>query len=115
MAEPVRGKPGRQGPAAADEKTELIRRAVLRRQPLVAVYRGRTLRMYPHALGWREGKQLVLAFVPGRCADKTQRAASPWEWISLRDLRSVAVQEGQWRTADHPPPDGLDLIEAVGQ
>jgi hypothetical protein len=89
-----------------------VRRAILRRQPVAAGYRGRSITLYPHALGWRDGKHVVLALL-ARPRTRTDASAPPWEWVSVPELRNVAIQEGLWRTGPHPPTDLLDILEAV--
>ncbi len=77
------------------------------------MYRGHSITLYPHALGWRGGKQVLLALTGSRGRGDTEHGAPPWEWICVRDLRTVVGREGCWRTADRPPSHLLDLIEAI--
>lgn len=92
-----------------EEIYELVRTAVLCKQPMGAIYHGRRRLLCPHRLGRNQRGQLrVLCYqYGGESASGLEPAGSPanWRCITLEKLSRVELIEGTWRTApNHSRP-----------
>ncbi len=104
------------------ETYRLLREAVLRREQVLALYRGFPIVFCPHVLGRHQGEAKVLGYEmverqgPGVVREPI---GSPrlWRLISIRDLRAVRTRVGFWVAIApylRPPIDGLEADVATG-
>ena len=87
----------------------VVRTAILRRQPIGAVYDGRSRLLCPHRLGRNKDKQLrVLCYQYGgrsRSGLQPPGSAANWRCIALERLSRVELRKDAWRTApNHSRP-----------
>lgn len=80
----------------------LIRRAIVRRQQIWAVYKGLPRALCPHAIGHKQGRARCLVYqFGGRSQTRAIVPGSPdnWRCMAVDELREVQVREGAWYTA----------------
>jgi hypothetical protein len=87
----------------------LVRRAVLNKRPIRAIYHGRDRWFCPHRLGWnRKGQIRVLCYqYGGQSGSGLQGSGSPanWRCIALEKLSRVELLEDEWQSApNHSRP-----------
>lgn len=93
----------------------LIRRAILEKKIVRAIYHGLFREMCPHVLGTTNGKECALFYQfegqsvsahiqPGRSKDN-------WRCIDISELSDVTIEDGAW----HSAPDGSRPIGCVVQ
>ena len=98
---------GRAG--ALEDLYRTVRKAVMTRSPIVAVYHDRYLLLCPHRLGQnREGQVRVLCYqFGGESESGLEAVGSPanWRCVALEKLSGVELLNGAWRTApNHSRP-----------
>ena len=84
-----------------DEIHTLIRKAVVIRRPVFALYEGRERKLCPHILGLKEGRLRALCYqYGGDSSQGLQPHGSPGNWrcICLEKLREVRLLNEKWRT-----------------
>jgi hypothetical protein len=93
-------------PSAGNNPAEIyaiLRRAVLAKQPVAAIYEGRERLLCPHILGWTEGgvPHLVSYQYGGDSERGLGEEGSPWNWrcMAVGIFRSVELRKGPWKTA----------------
>jgi hypothetical protein len=100
----------------------VLRRAVLAKQPVAAIYEGRQRLLCPHILGWTEaGLPHLLSYQYGGDSERgLGQEGSPrnWRCMAVGILRSVELREGTWKTASnyrlpHPCVPRVDVAVAV--
>lgn len=99
-----------------EEIYQLVRTAVVNRQPIEAGYQGRLRLFCPHRLGRnREGELRVLCYqYGGDSRSGLQPMGSPanWRCVVLEKLSRVKLLQDRWRTApNHSRPTSC-VIEA---
>ena len=81
----------------------LIRRAIERKQQVIAGYRGYYREMCPHSLGVnkRGERQALFYQFAGQSGSELGPPGSPDNWRCLRidELSNVSVRNGDWHTA----------------
>ena len=80
----------------------LLRNAILRRQQVLAVYKGLPRNMCPHAIGTKGGRAHCLVYqFGGRSSSRAIVPGSPanWRCMIVDELSEVRVREGAWYTA----------------
>lgn len=90
------------------DKYTVIREAILKKQQVVATYRGHRREMCPHAIGTnREARAQALFYQfggtssSGLSTDPTEK----WRCIPVDDLIDIEVRDGEWVTAtNHSRP-----------
>ena len=87
----------------------LIRRAVIGRRPIAAVYDRRPRLLCPHRLGWNnEGRPQVLCYQYGGESESglgASGAPENWRCLAVEKLLDVRLLEDRWRTApNHTRP-----------
>ena len=92
-----------------EEIYRLVWTAVANRQPIEAIYQGRSRLFCPHRLGRnREGQLRVLCYqFGGESQSGLHPVGSPanWRCVALEKLSGVKLVEGAWRTApNHSRP-----------
>jgi len=80
------------GESVTAEAVQIVKHAVKAQEQLWARYRGRTRRMWPHALGWRQGRLYALALF----LDNSEPGVSRWDWVPLEELGEPRAQPGVW-------------------
>jgi hypothetical protein len=99
-----------------------LRRAVLEKQPVVAIYEERPRLLCPHILGWTDAglPHLVAYQYGGDSARGLGEEGSPrnWRCMAVGILRSVERRQGAWKTASnyrlpHPCVPHVDVAVAV--
>ena len=88
---------------------DLIRRAIERKQQVIATYRGYHREMCPHSLGVSKlGEQQALFYqFAGESSQSLGPPGSPDNWRCLRvdELVDVSLRDGGWHTApNHTRP-----------
>jgi len=82
-----------------------LRRAVLAKQPVAAIYEGRQRLLCPHILGWTEsGLPHLVSYQYGGDSERgLGEEGSPrnWRCMAVGILRSVELREGPWKTASN--------------
>lgn len=91
----------------------LIRRAIVERQRIHAVYGGHPRRLCPHVLGTRDGRARALFFQFGGSSARGLPPGGDWRCLPLEGLSEVSVHAGPWRTKPHTQPqtciDEIDI------
>jgi hypothetical protein len=99
-----------------DEIYQLVWSAVSKKQPIQAIYAGRTRLLCPHRLGRNRRSQLrVLCYqYGGESGSGLQSIGSEQNWRSLvlERLSRVKPIEGPWRTAPNHSRPASCVIEA---
>jgi hypothetical protein len=99
-----------------------LRRAVLAKQPVAAIYEGRQRLLCPHILGWTKvGFPQVLSYQYGGDSESglgEEGSAGNWRCMAVGILKSVELREGAWKTASnysfpHPCIVRVDVAVAV--
>ncbi|MFB3817965.1 MAG: hypothetical protein ACE147_09910 [Candidatus Methylomirabilales bacterium] len=91
------------------EVVQVVKHAVKAQEQLWARYRGRVQRMWPHVLGWRQGRLYVLGFF----LDAAEPTISRWEWVAVSDLGEPRARPGVWigsPRASRPSSAFLDRV-----
>jgi len=86
----------------------LVRRAVVSKRPMRAIYHGQQRWLCPHQLGRNHaGQSRVLCYqYAGESSSRLEAPGSPanWRCIALEKLSRVELLEEAWRTAPNMPP-----------
>jgi hypothetical protein len=80
----------------------LIRRAIVRRQQILAVYKGLPRSFCPHAIGHKQGRAHCLVYqFAGRSSSRAivPGSSDNWRCMVVDELSEVRVREGAWYTA----------------
>jgi hypothetical protein len=96
---------------------QMIRKAILNKQQLVATYNGHYREMCPHVLGTKRGRQQVLCYqFAGTSSSGLAPAGHPdnWRCVIIANLRDAQIRDGEWHTApNHSRPqtcvDAIDV------
>jgi hypothetical protein len=101
----------------------LLEKALRERRPVEVSYHGRQRLICPHALGWSNGRPLVLGYQSGGETSTGALAGDPrqrWRCMFVDDIERVAPAEpaSRWQSADnyncsHPFPAADDVAIAV--
>src|SRR6266478_1024307 len=93
-------------PSADNNPAEIyatLRRAVLAKQPVAAIYEGRQRFLCPHILGWTEvGLPHLVSYQYGGDSEHglgEEGSPGNWRCMAVEILRSVELREGPWKTA----------------
>ena len=81
-----------------NEVYELLRLAILRRQPLAAVYDGQQRLLCPNVLGRKAGRLRVFCFQFGGTSNSKAGEVAGWRCLAVDKLRQVQWSEEPWRT-----------------
>ncbi len=102
------------------ETYELIRRAILNRRQVIAVYGGHLRRMCPHKLGTKDGVAHGLFYQFGGTSESPlEGPGSPrnWRCMEIAGLSDVSSADGPWHSApltpDHPHQHCIDVVDVV--
>jgi hypothetical protein len=101
----------------------LLEKALRERRPVVVSYHGRERLICPHALGWSNGRPLVLGYQTGGQTSTGALALDPrrrWRCMFVDEIDQVAQADpaSLWQSADnyncsHPFPAADDVAIAV--
>jgi hypothetical protein len=100
-----------------DEVANLIRAAMTRRRPIMAIYEGRQRLLCPHMLGRNKGGRLrVLCYQYGGGSEsglQRKDGHGDWRCFSLEKISHLRVLEAPWQGAESFPgrPTCIDQIE----
>ena len=86
----------------ATETYELIRRAVLNKEQVIATYQGRRREMCPHFLGVKDGRPQGLFYQFGGTSSSglgPHGSDQNWRCIPISGLIEVSIKAGAWHTA----------------
>ena len=96
------------------ETFELISHAIENKLQMHATYKGEFRQACPHALGYKDGVERVLAVQFGGTSSQGLSAdlTKNWRNFDLDQLEGLELVEGPWFTADNhsQPATGLDTI-----
>jgi hypothetical protein len=92
-----------------EEIYRLVRRAVVSRSPISAIYHGYGRLLCPHRLGWNRRRQpRVLCYQYGGESQSGLQpvgASANWRCIAVDELSQVELLDDAWRTApNHSRP-----------
>jgi hypothetical protein len=90
---------------APEQAHAQIRAAIIHRQPIAALYRGRRGLLCPHLLGWSRCRRLqVLCYQYGGDSQsglKPAGASDNWRCLTVENLSQVELLDGPWQTAEN--------------
>ncbi len=92
-----------------------IRRAIISKEQILAVYEGRYREMCPHAIGWKSGEAHALFYqFGGESSRPLGPVGSPDNWRCLRvgELSNVRTRKGPWHTS-HRHSEAQTCIDKV--
>jgi hypothetical protein len=81
---------------------DIIRRAILNKEQVIATYNGYRREMCPHAIGTKNGRQQVLFYQFGGYSSSglgPPGSPSNWRCIPISRLSNVETRKGEWYTA----------------
>ncbi len=92
-------------PGTLQETYNVIRSAVMSRQPIAALYHGKLRLFCPHRLGRnKDGRPQVLCYqFGGQSSSGLKPHGSPdnWRCVAVEKLTHVGLTEGRWHTAEN--------------
>jgi len=100
-----------EGRRRIDSRYLLIREAILDKQQLAGLYKGKRMMACPHALGWLDERPYVLCYRFLGPSLKTERQ-DLWQWMALQDFAHLAMRSGHWYSAPpetRPPLPGVEI------
>ena len=77
---------------------ELLRLAIARKQPLMAVYDDRRRLLCPHVLGRKSGQLRVLCYQFGGGSNSTSGEVAGWRCFAVGKLSQLEWSEESWHT-----------------
>jgi hypothetical protein len=83
---------------------QLMRQAILARQPVVCRYKGQTREICPHVLGTSGKREMVLAwqYAGGTNNPKGLPPGGEWRCMIVDDISLATIKPGPWRAGrDH--------------
>ncbi|HVV89067.1 MAG TPA: hypothetical protein VHB53_01110 [Solirubrobacterales bacterium] len=91
----------------------LIRRAILERHQVHAVFRGRFRELCPYVLGTKNGRRQALFFQFGGESRRGLPPGGDWRCLPVDELTEVSVHEGPWYGEDgyDPSQSCVDRVE----
>jgi hypothetical protein len=95
-------------PGASPLAWDVLEAALRQRRPVHVSYHGRRRLLCPHALGWKDGRPMLLGYQTG---GQTSTGALPpdprqrWRCLFVDEVDHVLVDmDAPWRTADNYNP-----------
>jgi hypothetical protein len=94
----------------------LVKKAILEKKQITAIYKGYYRELCPHNLGTKNGRRQGLFYqFGGHSSSGTiiPGSLSNWRCILIDDLSDVKIQDGPWYTASNhsTPSTCVDVIE----
>ncbi len=91
----------------------LVRRAIVERKQVHAVFGGHERRLCPHVIGTRGGEPRALFFQFAGGSSRGLEPGGDWRCLPLDGLSEAGVADGRWHTRAHTEPqrciDDVDL------
>ncbi len=78
----------------------LFRAAILGRKQVTCLYRGKRRELCPHVLGFRNGRERVLAYQFGGESASNLPPGGEWRCLNLDEVRQARMQGGDWHTGE---------------
>ncbi len=82
---------------------DLVKRAILERLIIVAVYDGCRREMCPHVIGRKDGKENALFFQFAGDSRSGLPPGGEWRCLHLAELTDVSLRTGLWRAGEGRP------------
>lgn len=84
----------------------LLRNAILNKKQVIAEYENRPREMFPHALGWKDGKQKCLFYQfdgesTTRLIKKGANHKENWTCTFVEKLLIKEIRDGEWFSASN--------------
>lgn len=97
---------------------DLIKRAIVERKQVTAVYDGLYRELCPHLLGTKQGRPQCLFYQFGgesRSGPIVDGAPGNWRCLPLDGLSNVRLRDGAWHTASNysVPATCLDIVDVA--
>lgn len=83
---------------------QIIKEAIINKQPISAVYNGKYREMCPHVIGKKNGRNQALFYQFGGESNSSNiiaGSASNWRCIQIDGLSNIKVISGGWHTASN--------------
>lgn len=102
--------------AARPSAWAVMKKALGERRPVRARYHGRERLLCPHALGWKNGRAMVLCYQAG---GTTRNGALPmdprqrWRSLFVDEIEDPVITDGPWETADNYSADSCNCIDEL--
>jgi hypothetical protein len=91
----------------------LVRRAIVEKKRIYAIYNGHRREMCSHVIGTKDGSARALFFQFGGTSSRGLPPDGDWRCLPLDGLSDVSIHDGPWRTKAHTRPqsciDDIDL------
>ncbi len=87
---------------------EVLAQAITERRSVRAGYHGHQRVLCPHALGWKNGRSMVLAYQSrGTTSTGELTPSTPQRWRSMYvdEIEHPTITNDPWETADNYSPD----------
>jgi hypothetical protein len=96
---------------------DVLRRAILNREPVTAVYDGEVRAFCPHALGSKQGRRHVLGYQYGGKSKSGLPRRGEWRCFDVDRLGDVTARPGQWHSSANAfnPQSCMDTLDVVVQ
>ena len=92
-----------------------IRNAILAKQQVIAMYKGKYREMCPHVIGWKNGREKVLKHQFGGDSNSglSGNARKAWLGMFVDEIEILEIRNGQWHTAPNHsrPQQNVDVID----
>jgi hypothetical protein len=98
----------------ATKTFEIFQQAIDERSPVRCRYHGFERLVCPHVLGWKHGREQVLAFQSGGASESGLPPGGEWRCLVIEDVRDARLEAGDWTTStDHAAaPSCVDEVAA---
>lgn len=80
---------------------DILAKAIQEKSLVTCSYQGHVREVCPHALGYKDGREKVLAFQWAGGSSKGLSPAGEWRCMFVDELTGVGSKAGPWRTADN--------------
>jgi hypothetical protein len=78
----------------------IVRRAILRKEQVIATYDGHRREMCPHVIGTKYGRRQALFFQFGGSSNSGLPPDGEWRCIPIEGLSDVVIRPGPWHSAN---------------
>lgn len=85
-------------------KYEIIKKAIINRQQVHAVYKGKLRKMCPHIIGEKDGKERALFYQFGGESSSgkiVSGSSNNWRCLFISELDEIETIDGEWYTANN--------------
>jgi hypothetical protein len=76
----------------------LVRAAIENERQMTCMYQGHYREICPHIIGWRGGKERLLAFQFGGNTSSGLPPGGAWKCLDIAVITDVKVRDGRWHT-----------------